>query len=590
MGVSQFYKRFIRQHLRGQIDNLIQKSLWSSVSSLLLDANALIYEAKRFLFEMPKFHDATAAAKVVKNLELSQTAQYQLLAEQTWELIKARVQFIRPTKYVVIAFDGVVPVAKMKQQRSRRFRNQLLTAQGDISQNGPDTNLISVGTDLMEVIHEHIRKEINSLSYNYDTVFPSIVIYSSYHQVGEGEHKIVKYFRDNVIDHSTDEYHVIWGLDADLFMLGISLPTDKVILARDDGETEFVDLEKFKRYLAREMRTINFVDDFLIIMTMMGNDFLPRLFAFNDLSADIPVFLETFKALRLKDENFKLSENKLPDYDNLFKFVAELIPYQWQRIKDRIKAADSGFLSHFTQNDVKSQMPDLYYAREYSYINLGAEVEYDQETIIKLRTEMAYYYLQGISWILSYYRNGMESVNKSYFYPYITAPLLEDLNNDNYVAGPTNYWSNDSGYNIEYNILDQLLMTAPHNSEMLNWYSSQIRAAYDVLTDLAPESFLTTSESQKVQWFDEPLLPMLIPNDVHEITSAYYNDQNIFRDMPIQFKTEEYDIQLKRQLKVPEIKRTTSINQAPRGRFHKPMSQQQINLMRLTRGFQRGRG
>lgn len=589
MGVSQFYKRFIKEKLRAKIEGLIRKQIWAPVSSLLIDANALIYEAKRALFEKPKEYDAETASRVAKNLALSETEKYKALAEQTWKMIKDRATFIRPSKYIVIAFDGVVPVAKMKQQRQRRFRNQILAAQKTKVNTGLDNNLVSVGTDLMEYIHNHIQNEIDSLSYDYDVVFPSIVIYSSYHQVGEGEHKIVKYFRDNVIDSKTDEYHVIWGLDADLFMLGITLPTDKVILARDDGIIEFVDLEKFKNFLAKEMRVISYVDDFLIIMAMMGNDFLPRLFAFNDLGTDIQLMLDKYKKLRLKDADFHLTFNKEPDFKHLFKFIASLNNEQWAKLEARIKDSTSPFLTQFKGHKLEEEFPKIYYLRELTYLNLGQSVNPEPDEIEQLKAGMAYYYFQGIAWIIAYYLKGINNINKSFFYPYMTAPLTGDLTKNNYEAGTNDYWSHVSAYNLDYNILDQLFMTAPANSAMLNWYSSQIREHYQPLTDLAPATFETTAEGSKVMWFDEPLLPQLDPLEVHEITAQYYDSQQIYDQMPFQFKTTSRDTQLRRNLKRPEIPRTTSVNQVAQGRFNTAMTPEQRNLLRLTQGFHKNR-
>ena len=61
------------------------------------------------------------------------------------------------------------------------------------------------------------------------------MLYSSHSDPGEGEHKIMKFIRGLVTDPKYDknERHCIYGLDADLILLSLSLHDVNLILLRE---------------------------------------------------------------------------------------------------------------------------------------------------------------------------------------------------------------------------------------------------------------------------------------------------------------------------------------------------------------------
>ena len=91
-------------------------------------------------------------------------------------------------KKVYIAFDGLVPYAKMVQQRYRRMRR------GDT---GPfDKHQISPGTPFMK-----------ELAYTLKFMYPDIVV-SDTLEPGEGEHKIFTWLRPIVTGKQIGRAHV----------------------------------------------------------------------------------------------------------------------------------------------------------------------------------------------------------------------------------------------------------------------------------------------------------------------------------------------------------------------------------------------
>eukprot|EP00494_Astrolonche_serrata_P024136 UN24394 len=110
---------------------------------------------------------------------------------------------------------------------------------------------------------------------------------------GEGEHKIQDYLRcqENSDPISMNENHVIYGRDADLFLLSMVRKQSKIYILRDErtdrfGEWLLCDTNKMNKLLARELTNCNMEDDiqrnkvladFVLIASFLGNDFVPGL-------------------------------------------------------------------------------------------------------------------------------------------------------------------------------------------------------------------------------------------------------------------------------------------------------------------------
>ena len=154
----------------------------------------------------------------------------------------------RPRKLLVIAFDGVAPRAKMNQQRARRFlaaheRGQEARAQAILAATwgapAPpasfDHNAITPGTPFMEIIAQMLR---HHLAYRLGTS-PALrgvtVLLSDASTPGEGEHKIVALVREQRAKpgYDPDTTHLLYGLDADLVMLGLATHERRFYILRD---------------------------------------------------------------------------------------------------------------------------------------------------------------------------------------------------------------------------------------------------------------------------------------------------------------------------------------------------------------------
>ncbi|KAK9467515.1 XRN 5'-3' exonuclease N-terminus-domain-containing protein [Lipomyces arxii] len=167
------------------------------------------------------------------------------------------VSMARPRKVLMIAVDGVAPRAKMNQQRSRRFRSardakdkddqtakmvEEMEARGqaiDDSMKGKrswDTNVITPGTPFMAKLAAAIRYW-TTYKLNTDPGWKDLkIIISDASIPGEGEHKIMEFIRSQrqSPQHDPNTTHCIYGLDADLIMLGLATHEPYFRVLRED--------------------------------------------------------------------------------------------------------------------------------------------------------------------------------------------------------------------------------------------------------------------------------------------------------------------------------------------------------------------
>jgi len=168
-------------------------------------------------------------------------------------------------KKVIIALDGLVPYAKIVQQRYRRFRIK--------ETESFDRNQISPDTPYMRSLEEAIRKRFQ-------------VELSPTQEPGEGEHKIFQEIKK--IPEEDRKSVCIYGLDADLILLSLfnhKLAVELTLL-RESGEfndpslkqAEFSLLDIQKLILTLPME----IEQYLTLSVLcFGNDFMPSLGIFS---------------------------------------------------------------------------------------------------------------------------------------------------------------------------------------------------------------------------------------------------------------------------------------------------------------------
>jgi 5'-3' exonuclease len=183
MGIPAYFSHIIKNYPK--IIQRFQKK--STVNHLYLDSNSIVYDAMRSIEYSGNNDDYERK-----------------LINAVCKKIETYIQQISPSHLLFIAFDGVAPVAKLDQQKNRRYKSWF-TNQYDKTDNPVwNSTAITPGTDFMNKLNLQVRYHFRKpSSYNVKKI-----IISGSDFPGEGEHKIFEYIRENTkeLEKLLDEY------------------------------------------------------------------------------------------------------------------------------------------------------------------------------------------------------------------------------------------------------------------------------------------------------------------------------------------------------------------------------------------------
>jgi 5'-3' exonuclease len=219
MGIPSYFSNIVKRH-----KSIIKKLAGlPQIHNLYMDTNGLIYDAVRIV----------GSSRGMSNQEYED-----LIINTVCNKISEYAALFRPSDNVLIAFDGVAPVAKLNQQRERRYKSWFTTvveqtitqknalldplsvtasaATTVVAHKAWNTSAITPGTLFMNKLNTRMRDycEVKAREIGNTVAY----IYSGSDTPGEGEHKIFEYIRENAKYHR-DTTTLIYGLDADLIML-----------------------------------------------------------------------------------------------------------------------------------------------------------------------------------------------------------------------------------------------------------------------------------------------------------------------------------------------------------------------------------
>ncbi|SOV23147.1 exonuclease, putative [Plasmodium sp. DRC-Itaito] len=215
-GIPRMYK-WLTSYYPTVREELINNEKQKSVDIFYIDMNGVIHHCTHANKEKLPIYD--------EHELFSNILQY----------LKNLFYLIKPKKLIYIGVDGVSPKAKMNQQRKRRFLSifKINDNDNDNTSHLFNPNCITTGTDFMYKINLSLNKWFKILKKK--KVFEFDVIFSGSDVAGEGEHKILKYIRENCKrDSNFKNYnHCIYGLDADLIMLSLVTHLNNIFILRD---------------------------------------------------------------------------------------------------------------------------------------------------------------------------------------------------------------------------------------------------------------------------------------------------------------------------------------------------------------------
>jgi 5'-3' exonuclease len=268
MGIPSYFRRILQQY-----PGCLSRNSPPGVSALCFDFNCLIYRCIRAP-GMPAF-------PVDCSLEQQEDWEGLLLKEVVRTVKEVWAVAGRP-RQVLLAVDGVVPMAKIRQQRVRRFKSAWLRSMQ--SSGGWDSNAITPGTAFMDRLTVVLKELAREQGRGW--------IVSGVREPGEGEHKVMHWIREsNAKGDAVGNSVVVYGLDADLILLSMltmaQCSSVKLYLLREKqefgknevnslGEQEytFMILEEFQKRLG--IQGLDDTINYIALMSLMGNDFLPH--------------------------------------------------------------------------------------------------------------------------------------------------------------------------------------------------------------------------------------------------------------------------------------------------------------------------
>ena len=454
MGIPSYFAHIVRKHRK-----IIKKINADSpkINNLYLDCNSFIYEAHQTLV-----NSMTEKQKKLYDQDIH-LFEKDLIKVAQESLIKL-VQKLKPNKRVLIAFDGVAPLAKLDQQRNRRYMSAF---QSSIDAENPqssaalkykwNTSAITPGTEFMEKLGQGFSRRF-SVPHELGV---ELIMVSPSSEAGEGEHKIYDYIRTNAAYHK-ETYTVIYGLDADLIMLTLNhlhisenmflfRETPEFIKSIDKtlnpNETYFLDIPLFARSIIKEMSCENanksvaeislqndVLFDYIFMCFFLGNDFLPHFPALNIRTTGINRLIDTYKAV-FKQDGDTLTKDHVIVWKNVRRFLTDFAANELDYVKEeyglREKASKRAMYDNNDADDM-NLIPLKDRAVEI-YINpneVGWESRYYQTLFAtrindERRKEISTNFLEGLEWTFKYYSTGCADWRWSYKYNY--PPLFADL-------------------------------------------------------------------------------------------------------------------------------------------------------------------
>ncbi len=376
------------------------------IDTFLIDLNGIFHMSAQKVFKYGNFAPPPSLLRKVTPSQSLDKLTLDCYKDIT-STIDSLVAITRPTKTLVLAIDGVAPMAKQQQQRQRRYKSAF---ESSTTHNTFDSTCISTGTKFMDGLSKHISAHTEKKIASGDWTFK--VVLSSEKCPGEGEHKLMSYVREH--GAATDTF-CLNALDADLFMLSLGSMKDNFYLLREELYTPsidymYVDIGRTRKKLIAEYtkegdNTKDFINDFVLVCFLCGNDFLPNIPSVNICEQGLSKLLEIYK--KFGTQIVVGGKIAMPIF---LKFLALIAMDEETMFKRKITHS-----SHYMPDSlVKYPFAFPEYREAYTKKYFGDSLK-DASTT----------YIEGCQWILDYYIAGPSDWEWSYKYNY--APFVADI-------------------------------------------------------------------------------------------------------------------------------------------------------------------
>ena len=409
MGIPSYFFQLMKRHK--QIISQLNTSV--KVDNLYLDSNSIIYDVVYSCKESLPKHE-------FENEVISRVCQKLL----------SYLQMIQPAR-VFIAFDGVPPMAKMKQQRERRYKSWV-TSQWLNEKKPWDTVQITPGTQFMKRLDQALVQFFEPYRSQYREFY-----LSTSSDAGEGEHKLFTFIRDHPEKHN-NHHTMVYGLDSDLIILSLNHLTicDRISLLREAPAFNHKETSNHLNVLninqlsdcITEIMGKNKLYDYIFMTLLLGNDFMPHFPALNLRTTGMDTLLSTYVQTMQHSVMF---DGTTIHWDNVKTFISALSKKEHALFSAEQESRNRRTIDQTTLEKRVNNLPML--KREKEYIICPTKSGWQQRYYAQLFQpsvvvkDICKNYLEMLEWNIQYYTKGC--TNWSLYYHYAYPPLLEDLEN-----------------------------------------------------------------------------------------------------------------------------------------------------------------
>lgn len=508
MGIPSYYRTLITK-----IPHAIQRVAPSAVSALVVDMNCMIYhvlkEPKMLAIQYPGASDLAGSKAWERKLQ-EEVCSY---LTHIWRSAGA------PLK-AYIALDGVVPYAKIKQQRFRRFKS---ATSSNMETPSWDTNAITPGTEFMANMGSALRVAGSKHGW----------IISDTEEAGEGEHKVLRWLLSTPLPEGPI---VVYGLDADLillcllagdklgdkyplFLLREAMAFGKMVRADENSQVDlcffkvaclYESLQRGKTWSREQFY------DYIFGMSFCGNDFLPTGLSLRIRDEGHSILLAGLNDLWSKQKNLvtfdTISGIAKPNADGL-KGFAKWISLQEERlIVQTIKRKMTARLGESADDNLpiieQAEQPMVDIAGDKVYLKKGWKSVYNrlalgEDSVEQRRARVADFW-QGWCWILDYYQG--RPVDLEWVYPAGYPPTWSDL--VQHFSMPSS--SENEPAKVPLKPQEQLALVLPMRSWNL-LLKTPYRNLPAMIPQFWPQGFYLETFGKRFGWECEPMIPMLTP-------------------------------------------------------------------------------
>lgn len=398
---------------------------------LMLDTNCLLHPC------------AQEVIAEYKNSDKNREEIEELIWNKITNYIDNMIEIVGAT-HLYVAIDGVAPMSKIQQQRQRRYKYLYdltrIYTETKIEDNNhlPKTSIeLTPGTEYMERIHKNM---VNYIKNKTDIKY----IYSSYHDPGEGEHKILQYIKQHELSQNKKNKIIIYGLDADLLFLALSININKhdynnIYIMREAtifNKNNKSDLFNYVSISALSKLITSFninIPDFILLSYLVGNDFLPRICGLDIKNKGLDKIIDAYRKSNFDNKSIvSILQDKKEiqiDHELLKSVFSKLIwTEKYYGIQQQNENTKSEYeqISKFIKGDTQlttcftkiKPTNNLEYYNHYLDMNC---IEINEDIIQNMVRE----YLKGILWVGYYYF--IDCISFEYCYKFAIPPLLEDI-------------------------------------------------------------------------------------------------------------------------------------------------------------------